>query len=114
MNLLRRRVKLLQTVCNVASSPEEKTEATAVFAVILRRLTMAYELFGLMKASRMLEPAEITYLTELCALYTQEFRKESQQQRRINARKKNINYTQLHLLLKLHFIEVEVPKFARR
>ena len=52
---------------------------------------MAYELFGLMKAARMLEPAEIDYLTVLCGLYGKEFRKESRQQWRINAQKNKID-----------------------
>jgi hypothetical protein len=73
-----------------------------------------YELFGLMKASRMLEPGEISYLIRLCALYGEEFRKESQQQWRLNVRKKKVTDTQLHLPLKLHFLEVEVPRFVRK
>jgi hypothetical protein len=54
---------LAREVCNAAGSPEEKSKAAGVFEHILRRWTMAYELFGLMKAARMLEPAEIDYLT---------------------------------------------------
>jgi hypothetical protein len=101
-------------VCNAAGSPDEKESAALVFGQILRRWTMVYELFGLMKAARMLEPCEIIYLTELCALYGEEFRKESRQQWRLNARKKKVTDMQLHLPLKLHFLEVEVPKFARK
>jgi hypothetical protein len=101
-------------VCNAAGSPEEKLKAARVFEHILRRWTMAYELFGLMKAARMLEPAEIEYLAVLCGLYAKEFREESRQQWRLNARKKKIDVTQLHLPLKLHILEVEIPKFARR
>jgi hypothetical protein len=111
--MLQKRVELLQAVFKVASSEEEKKEASVVFAGVLRRWSMAHELFGLMKASRMLEPGEIDHLSDLCSRYAQEFRLESQKGWRLAARKK-IVAKQLHCPLKLHFIEIHVPRFARR
>jgi hypothetical protein len=111
--MLKKRVELLQLVLKAADSEEEKKNAATAFASVLRRWTMAYELFGLMKAARMLEPGEIDHLSDLCSRYAQEFRLESQKPWRLAARKKKIA-KQLHVPLKLHFLQIHVPQFARR